>query len=82
MLEAQLFSNYYMLETQLGTKDKLNEYNQQTYSNFMTVKKSFLKQMYICALYSEYEYAKTLSQAILDELLQTSDTTQLSLREI
>lgn len=28
MLEAQLFANYYMLVNELGTKEKLAEFNQ------------------------------------------------------
>ena len=35
----------------------------------MTVKKGYLKLIYVCALYSEYENAKSLSDSVLDEMM-------------
>ena len=35
----------------------------------MTVKKSYLKLIYVCTVYSGYENAKSLSDSVLDEMM-------------
>ena len=57
MLEAQLFANYFMLQNVLGTPEKIAEYSRIEFSNFLTVKKAYLRLIFVCVVYSEYENA-------------------------
>ena len=61
MLEAHLYANYFMLESVLGTREKLAEYNRMNMSNYLTVKKGYLKLIYVCVMYSGYENAESLA---------------------
>ena len=35
----------------------------------MTVKKNYLKLIYVCAVHSGYENAKSLADSVLDEMM-------------
>ena len=73
MLEGQLLAHYFMLERHYGTREKLAESKRTDISNYMFVKKGYLRLIYTCALFSGYENAESLAQAALGEMMQAVD---------
>lgn len=73
MLDGQLLAHYIMLESHYGTREKLAESKRTDICNYMFVKKGYLRLIYTCALFSDYENAESLARAVLDEMMQTVD---------
>lgn len=83
ILEGQILAHYIMLENVFGTREKIAESKRTDLCNYKYVKKGYLKLIYTCVLHSpDYENGERLASAVLDEMIQTVDKSQLTFSEI